>query len=218
MQFQIHRSSGHLDLLLPPLEQLLVLLTDVLGAVKVCQLLMDDVSLAFVHITGGQTRWLLLLNTRLSLFLSELMIYLWLAGTSQQPISKTTWLKVTPHCNHCNHYFWQFCYRWDRLRLRVWQRLWLLVSWRPVSNWIACSRTALVLQHLPCMSDSFCGLSGQITVTAKYKTQHIYWSRLAIHLIEQDIKKLSTANQLNCSVTRFVAANDWAWQVFLSAG
>jgi hypothetical protein len=56
MQFQIHRSSGHLDLLLPPLEQLLVLLTDVLGAVKVCQLLMDDVSLAFVHITGGQTR------------------------------------------------------------------------------------------------------------------------------------------------------------------
>jgi hypothetical protein len=25
--------------------------------------------------------------------------------------------------------------------------------------------------------------------------------------------KLSTANQLNCSDTRFVAANDWAWQV-----
>jgi hypothetical protein len=30
---------------------------------------------------------------------------LWLAAeTSQQPISQTTWLKVTPHCNHCNHY------------------------------------------------------------------------------------------------------------------
>jgi hypothetical protein len=34
--------------------------------------------------------------------------------------------------------------------------------------------------------------------------------RLAIQLIEQDIKKLSTVNQFNCSVTRFVAANDWA--------
>jgi len=29
-------------------------------------------------------------------------------------------------------------------------------------------------------------------------------------LIEQNIKKLSTANRHNCSVTRFVAANDWA--------
>jgi hypothetical protein len=37
-----------------------------------------------------------------SFFLS-LWIYLWLAETSQQPISQTTWLKVTPHCNHCNH-------------------------------------------------------------------------------------------------------------------
>jgi len=27
---------------------------------------------------------------------------MWLAETSQQPISQTTWLKVTPHCNHCN--------------------------------------------------------------------------------------------------------------------
>ena len=35
------------------------------------------------------------------LFLS-LWIYLWLAETSQQPISQTTWLKVTPHCNHCS--------------------------------------------------------------------------------------------------------------------
>jgi len=34
--------------------------------------------------------------------------------------------------------------------------------------------------------------------------------RLAIQLIKQDIKKLSTANQLNCSVIRFVAAIDWA--------
>jgi len=32
-------------------------------------------------------------------FLSR-WIYLWLAETSQQPISQTTWLKVTPHCNH----------------------------------------------------------------------------------------------------------------------
>jgi len=40
-------------------------------------------------------------NDRLFLFLSELLIYLWLAETSQQPISQTTWLKVTPHCNHC---------------------------------------------------------------------------------------------------------------------
>ena len=32
---------------------------------------------------------------------SELWIYLWLAETSQQPISQTTWLRVTPHCNHC---------------------------------------------------------------------------------------------------------------------
>jgi hypothetical protein len=28
---------------------------------------------------------------------------LWLAETSQQPISQTTWLKITPHCNHFNH-------------------------------------------------------------------------------------------------------------------
>ena len=35
-------------------------------------------------------------------FLSS-RIYLWLAETSQQPISQITWLKVTPHCNHCNH-------------------------------------------------------------------------------------------------------------------
>jgi len=56
-------------------------------------------------------------------------------------------------------------------------------------------------------------LSDQITITAKCKTQHTNQSlsiRLAIQLIEQDIKKLSTANQLTCSVTRFVAANDWA--------
>jgi hypothetical protein len=26
---------------------------------------------------------------------------LWLAETNQQPISQTTWLKVTPNCNHC---------------------------------------------------------------------------------------------------------------------
>jgi len=33
-------------------------------------------------------------------FFLGLWIYLWLAETSQQPISQTTWLKVTPHCNH----------------------------------------------------------------------------------------------------------------------
>ena len=38
-------------------------------------------------------------------FFLSLCIYLWLAETSQQPImiSQTTWLKVTPNCNHCNH-------------------------------------------------------------------------------------------------------------------
>jgi len=37
--------------------------------------------------------------------------------------------------------------------------------------------------------------------------------RLVIQLIEQDIKKILTVNQLkNCFVTQFVAANDWAWQ------
>jgi len=39
-----------------------------------------------------------------SFFLS-LWIYLWLAETSQQPISQTTWLKVTPHCNHWRPFF-----------------------------------------------------------------------------------------------------------------
>ena len=33
-------------------------------------------------------------------FFLSLWIYLWLAKTSQQPIIQTTWLKVTPHCNH----------------------------------------------------------------------------------------------------------------------
>ena len=37
-------------------------------------------------------------------FFLSLWIYLWMAETSQQPISQTTWLKVTPHCNHCNHF------------------------------------------------------------------------------------------------------------------
>jgi len=40
-------------------------------------------------------------------FFLSLWIYLWLAETSQQPISQTTWLKVTPNCNHCNH-FWAY--------------------------------------------------------------------------------------------------------------
>jgi len=41
-------------------------------------------------------------NNRLFSFFLNIWIYLWLAETSQQPISQTTWLKVTPH--HCNHY------------------------------------------------------------------------------------------------------------------
>jgi len=36
-------------------------------------------------------------------FFLSLWTYLWLAETSQQPISQTTWLKVTPHCNHCSN-------------------------------------------------------------------------------------------------------------------
>jgi len=36
-------------------------------------------------------------------FSLSLWIYLWLAETSQQPISQTIWLKVNRHCNHCNH-------------------------------------------------------------------------------------------------------------------
>jgi hypothetical protein len=39
-------------------------------------------------------------------FFLSVWIYLWLAETSQQPISQTTWLKATPHCNNynrCNH-------------------------------------------------------------------------------------------------------------------
>ena len=43
-------------------------------------------------------------NNRLFFFFLNLWIYLWLTETSQQPISQTTWLKVTPHCNHCYHY------------------------------------------------------------------------------------------------------------------
>jgi len=39
-------------------------------------------------------------------FFLSLWIYLWLAETSQQPISQTTWLKVTPHCNYCNYLVW----------------------------------------------------------------------------------------------------------------
>jgi hypothetical protein len=39
-------------------------------------------------------------NNRFFLFFLSLWIYLWLAETNQQPISQTTWLKVTPHCNH----------------------------------------------------------------------------------------------------------------------
>ena len=42
-------------------------------------------------------------------FFLSLWIYLWLAETSQQPISQTTWLKVTPHCNHGIFSNWFVC-------------------------------------------------------------------------------------------------------------
>ena len=44
-------------------------------------------------------------------FFLSLWVYLRLAETSQQPISQTTWLKATPHCNHCNqrHSTWKGC-------------------------------------------------------------------------------------------------------------
>jgi len=45
-------------------------------------------------------------------FFLSLWIYLWLAETSQQPISQTTWLKVTPHCNHCNHCWQKGTHSW----------------------------------------------------------------------------------------------------------
>ena len=38
-------------------------------------------------------------DNRLFFVFLSLWIYLWLAETSQQPISQTTWLKVTPNCN-----------------------------------------------------------------------------------------------------------------------
>jgi len=43
-------------------------------------------------------------------FCLSLWNYLWLAETCQQPISQTTWLKATPHCNQCNHSlsFWAY--------------------------------------------------------------------------------------------------------------
>jgi hypothetical protein len=43
------------------------------------------------HISGTVSR-LSSLQTRLQF------------GLLSQPISQTTWLKVTPHCNHCNHW------------------------------------------------------------------------------------------------------------------
>jgi hypothetical protein len=57
--------------------------------------------------TGQQpTCYNFLSQYKLGFFSSSLSlwIYLWLAETGQQPISQTTWLKVTPHCNHCKHY------------------------------------------------------------------------------------------------------------------
>ena len=45
-----------------------------------------------------------------------------------------------------------------------------------------------------------------LTPSNRWTSPTLLW-----RLIEQDSKKLSTVNQFNCSVTRFVAANDWAW-------
>eukprot|EP00983_Pelagomonas_calceolata_P124231 1161083-Pelagomonas_calceolata.AAC.1 len=33
----------------------------------------------------------------------SLWLYFWLAETSHKPINQTTWLKVNPDCNYCNH-------------------------------------------------------------------------------------------------------------------
>jgi hypothetical protein len=33
----------------------------------------------------------------------SMWVHLWLAETSQQPFSHTTWLVVTSYCNHCMH-------------------------------------------------------------------------------------------------------------------
>jgi hypothetical protein len=46
-------------------------------------------------------KFLFLSRTDFFSYFLSLWIYLWLAETSQQPINQTTWLKVTPYCNHC---------------------------------------------------------------------------------------------------------------------
>eukprot|EP00983_Pelagomonas_calceolata_P111798 1159819-Pelagomonas_calceolata.AAC.3 len=32
------------------------------------------------------------------------MALFWLAETSHKPTSQTTWLNITPDCDHCNHW------------------------------------------------------------------------------------------------------------------
>jgi hypothetical protein len=49
---------------------------------------------------------------------------LWLTETSQQPISQTTWLKVTPNCNHCNHYTWEHVHASRRTSQPCLENLW----------------------------------------------------------------------------------------------
>ena len=68
-------------------------------------------------------------------FFLSLWICLWLAETSQQPISQTTWLKVTPHCNHCS-----YCLHSFLSRTLDWFSFFFLSLWiirgrpRPVSS------------------------------------------------------------------------------------
>ena len=50
------------------------------------------------------------LSRTIDFFFLRLWTYLWLAETSQQPISQTTWLKVT---SHCNHYHKRYPFRLD---------------------------------------------------------------------------------------------------------
>ena len=83
-------------------------------------------------------------------FFLSLWISLWLAETSQQVISQTTRLKVTPHCNHSNHYLvmlnqWHGRIVWFFLDLYVsngFMVIWLFGQFR----WSSCNRT-----HRPCV-------------------------------------------------------------------
>jgi hypothetical protein len=60
---------------------------------------------------------------------------LWLAETNQQPISQTTWLKVTPHCNHCS--WFPFSAEQHIFSFSFWAYGFICGWPRPVSSWSA---------------------------------------------------------------------------------